>query len=82
MGLPFPVMSDDGGQVGKVYLEGFAQENPVGAIFITDRFGALRAEMVARTGADLPNQASILDWLNLIETECPECGPVDEDFLK
>lgn len=80
MGLPFPVMSDEGGDVGRVYLDGRFQEKPVGCVFVTDRFGALREEIVAKTDSDLPNQASILDWLNLIEMECPECGDVEEDF--
>ena len=31
---------------------------------------------------DLPNQQSVMDWLSLIETECPECGPGDEAFHK
>ncbi len=78
MGLPFPVLSDERREVAGVYLEG--QGNPAAAIFVTDRFGALQTVMMAPTEQDLPNQQSILDWLSLIESECPECGPGDESF--
>ncbi|MHB0871427.1 MAG: peroxiredoxin family protein [Chloroflexota bacterium] len=80
MGLPFPLLSDEQGQVGQAYLGGQGVSNPVGGVFVTDRFGALRAQMIAQVDNDLPNQQSILDWLNLIEMECPECGPADARF--
>lgn len=73
LGLPFPVLSDEGCRVGGVYLAGHLGEKLAGGIFVTDRYGALRAEMIAPSEGDLPNQQSILDWLTLIETECPEC---------
>ncbi len=79
MGLPFPVLSDEQGQVRRVYLESQASRL-IGGIFVTDRFGALRAQILAQGEADLPNQQTILDWLNLIEMECPECGPPEASF--
>lgn len=79
MGLPFPVLSDDQGQVGRVYLGGQAG-GLAGGVFVTDRFGALRTLILAQGENDLPNQQTILDWLNLIEMECPECGPADSSF--
>ena len=82
IGLPFPVLSDEQGLVGKVYLVDSPVANPVGAVFVADRFGALRAMMFGLTQGDLPNQQSILDWLSLIETECPECGPGAESFQR
>jgi len=74
LGLPFPVLSDLGGQVGDVYLSRQPCESPVAELFVTDRYGALRTTMVACSGSELPNQQSILDWLSLIESECPECS--------
>ncbi len=79
MGLPFSVLSDEQGQVGRVYL-GDQAGGLVGGIFVTDRFGALRTQVLAQGENDLPNQETILDWLNLIEMECPECGPPDSRF--
>lgn len=80
MGLPFPVLSDEQGQVGKLYLANSPVPNPVGGVFVADRWGELRTEMFGQSQNDLPNQQSIMDWLSLIETECPECGPGDEAF--
>ena len=74
MGLPFPLLSDENGEVARVYLGSHAGEYLVGGVFVTDRFGALRYHKVARGEEELPAQQTILDWLALIETECPECG--------
>ncbi len=82
MGFPFPVLSDETCEVGQTYLGGQPGEKLAGGVFVTDRFGALRAMMVARSENELPNQQSILDWLNLIEMECPECGPGDVSFQR
>jgi peroxiredoxin len=72
-GLPFPLLSDEHGLVRGAYFDGMAGGAAAG-VFITDRYGALRSVMIAQEGRDLPSQQSILDWLNLIEMECPECG--------
>ncbi len=79
MGLPFPVLSDEHCQVGTVYL-GDQPGHMVGGVFVADRFGALRTKILAQSENDLPNQQTILDWLNLIEMECPECDPADSSF--
>jgi len=79
LGLPFPVLSDEDGRVGRVYLEDEV-DGAVGGIFVTDRFGALRAKILARGEQDLPNQQTVLDWLNLIEMECPECDTADSSL--
>lgn len=74
MGLPFPVLSDEAGEVTGAYLGSGAGQGPIGAVYVTDRFGALRTQWIAQSEGELPAQQSILDWLGLIETECPECG--------
>lgn len=73
LGLPFPVLSDEHGAVRGIYFSGEPGQ-PMGGVFITDRYGALRVRMFSQTGAELPAQKEILDWLDLIEMECPECG--------
>ncbi len=70
--LPFPVLSDVEGQMARAYLSG--EEKPAAAVFVTDRFGALRMKSLAYSTGELMEQREILDWLNLIEIECPECG--------
>ncbi len=82
LGLPFPVLSDERGAVGQVYLGSPPGQGPLAAIFVTDRFLSLRTQMVACFEGDLPNQETILDWLGLIEMECPECGPGDVSFQR
>ncbi len=79
LGAPFPVLADEQGQVGQLYLDSQGG-GQVGGVFVTDRFGALRSILLARGETDLPNQQTILDWLNLIELECPECDPSDSSF--
>lgn len=74
MGLPFPVLADEQGEVSQAYLGSRPGSGPIGGVFITDRFGALRSKLIVENEGSLPNQASILDWLGLIEMECPECG--------
>lgn len=82
MGLPFPVLPDEQGQVAKMYMANSPVPNPVGGVFVADRWGELRMMSFGQRSNDLPNQQSIMDWLSLIETECPECGPGDEAFHK
>lgn len=72
LGLSFPVASDVDRKMARSY---FGEERPpMAAVFITDRFGALKAQYLCESDDDLPDQNAILDWLNLIEMECPECG--------
>lgn len=82
MGLPFPVLSDEQGEVGVLYLANSPIPNPSGGVFVADRWGELRMMSFGQSANDLPNQQSVMDWLSLIETECPECGPGDEAFHK
>ncbi len=79
LGMPFPVLADEQGQVGQAYL-GSQAGGAVGGVFVTDRFGALRTMLIVQGESDLPNQQTILDWLNLLEMECPECDPSDSSF--
>ena len=73
VGLPFPVLSDEKGAVRGIYFSGEPGQ-PVAGVFITDRYGALRNQMISQNSGDIPAQQDILDWLDLIEMECPECG--------
>ena len=73
--LPFPLLSDQSGATTERFT--FIDESgnqPLPTVFITDRFGALRYQKIAREATDLPSAGEILNWLLLIETECPECS--------
>jgi len=73
--LPFPLLSDlDGEATGRFTHVDAAKKAPYPSIFISDRFGVLRYQKVAEEAEDLPAGKEILDWLLLIECECPECS--------
>lgn len=46
------------------------------AVFITDRFGEVFAEYKVAQGKKLPDMKQALEWLDFINQQCPECGPV------
>jgi peroxiredoxin len=70
---PFPVLVDSG---RKIYAEyGLHTNNdPISGIFIADRFGELAASYVGLEAANATS-ASILKWLEFINSQCPECEP-------
>ncbi len=45
------------------------------AVFITDRFGEVFAVFNPAQGASLPGFEEIHGWIDLINRQCPECGP-------
>lgn len=71
--LPFPVLMDPGRQF---YTEYGLQPNRdlISGIFIADRFGELAASYVGSETANA-TPASILKWLEFINSQCPECEP-------
>lgn len=68
MDLPFPLASDVVGSVTSRYT----MATP--AVFVIDRFGELYAQSPVDTGSGLPGHKRVIDWLGLIELQCPECG--------
>ena len=73
--LPFPLLSDQSGATTErfTYIDK-SKSMPFPAIFITDRFGALRHQKIAEEATDLPSAVEILSGLLLIQIECPECS--------
>jgi len=71
--LPFPILVDLGRQL---YTEYGLPPNsgPISGIFIADRFGELAASYVGSETANATS-ASILKWLEFINSQCPECEP-------
>jgi peroxiredoxin len=67
-----PILNDSTGAVTDQYSD------ILPAVFVTDRFQELRAEWVVGPKGSFPAQNEILDVLELMNLECPECGaPVD-----
>jgi peroxiredoxin len=68
LSLPFPLACDVDGAV----TDSYTTLTP--ALFVLDRFGELHAQSEAEADEDFPDYRQIIDWLHLIELECPECG--------
>lgn len=47
------------------------------AVFVTDRFGEVFASYRTGEGEGLPGAAEIVSWVEFINRQCPECGPVE-----
>ncbi len=71
--LPFPILFESARSIQAEYGLQTGGE-PISGIFIADRFGELVASYV---GPDTANAtaASILKWLEFINSQCPECEP-------
>jgi peroxiredoxin len=68
LSLPFPLLSDEGGQTTQRMLG----ECNRAALCITDRFGQVFSLEVAPTASQLPPPRSALDWLEFVLIQCPE----------
>ncbi|MCE5198872.1 MAG: redoxin domain-containing protein [Armatimonadota bacterium] len=67
LNLPFPLMSDESGEVNRHY------NVTMSSIFVVDKFGSLR--MQSPISGDLDTTLnSAISTLDLVELECPECG--------
>lgn len=74
--LPFPILSDADEHVTKQYLNVNIQHRP--ALMLIDRYGVVWKYYI--TGIDMMEfkLQHILQWLEFIEIQCPECGISDE----
>jgi peroxiredoxin len=64
LALPYPVLSDEDGSVGRRYGA------PGAALLIADRFGAPAVWHVAGAGHDLPDQDAVLQELEYLSHTC------------
>lgn len=71
--LPYPVLAGEDGrihrEVGAVDSRGRASA----AVYVTDRFGEVFGLYRTRDGQPLPAVGEILNWLEFINNQCPEC---------
>jgi peroxiredoxin len=72
--LPFPVLSDQDGHLHCNIGAIDSQQNPGTTVYITDRFGEVFGVYRTCEGTPLPSLKEILDWLEFINSQCPECG--------
>ena len=73
--LPFFVLSDSELAVHRSMGATDALGRPRPALYITDRYGEIFASFRESEAGKLPCAADILDWLDFINRQCPECFP-------
>ena len=75
MQLPYPVLADEDGCIHREVGAIDAQEHAAAAVYITDRFGEVFGAYRTRDRQSLPDVADIVNWLEFINRQCPECEP-------
>lgn len=74
MSRPYPTLIDGDGHVHRELGAVTAHGKPQTAIYITDRFAEVFGVYRLAGGGRLPGVNDILDWLEFIESQCPECA--------
>jgi mycoredoxin-dependent peroxiredoxin len=73
--LPFPVLSDEDGLIHSEVGASDERGHAVAALYVTDRYGEIFAVYRTRDGQVLPTATGILNWLEFVNSQCPECEP-------
>jgi hypothetical protein len=71
---PFPLLVDREALFHRTVGATDGTRNPTDAVFITDRFREIYAIYVPAHGSVWPGPQEIVDWLEFINIQCPECG--------
>jgi peroxiredoxin len=74
---PFPVLVDAGALIHHRIGATDALGRPVPALFITDRFREIYAAWMPAEHAVMPSATEVMEWLEFINIQCPECGAPD-----
>lgn len=72
LALPFPILSDISGTVADKYTQ-IIDKCPLPSVFVTDKFGILYYQSTLEKEDEFFEQGKILEWLDFIEAQCPEC---------
>jgi peroxiredoxin len=75
MQLPYPLLIDEAGHLHREFGAIDPQGQASSAVYITDRFGEVFGTYRKRAGQNLPTTKEILDWLEFVNSQCPECEP-------
>lgn len=71
--LPYLVLNDDEGCVHRKFGAVDSKGRDSGAVYITDRFGEVYGAYRTAGGEALPSFIDILNWLEFVNAQCPEC---------
>jgi len=66
---------DDNGRVHRQLGALGSQGDDAAAVYVTDRFAEVFGAYRTSEGQPLPGIADILNWLEFINAQCPECEP-------
>lgn len=73
-GVPFPVLADvDGAALRRLNVPSNRS-----ALIIADRWGVVYHSVEAETAAELPEEDEVIEWVQYLATQCPECGVPDD----
>ena len=73
--LPYLVLADEDGRIHRMLGATDAQGHDRAAVYITDRFGEVFGIYRTAEGQQVPTIADVLDWLESVNAQCPECEP-------
>ena len=73
--LPYPILVDDNGRIHQELGAADSQGREFAAVYVTDRFGEVFGAYRTRDGQPLPRLADIVNLLEFIGIQCPECEP-------
>ncbi len=72
---PFPVLFDEYGHVHCDFGAADSHGRPAPALYITDRYGEVFGAYRTAAGQPLPTVKEVLNWLEFVNSQCPECEP-------
>lgn len=73
--LPFLLLVDPGGEVHRSVGAVEKGSRPATAVYVTDRYGEVFAAFRGLDKQAMPKAGEILEWLEFINMQCPECFP-------
>ncbi len=73
--LPYLVLADDNGRLHRDFGAIDSKGADLAAVYVTDRFGEVFAAFRTAAGDTLPSADDVLNWLEFVNAQCPECEP-------
>jgi peroxiredoxin len=73
--LPYLVLADSDGRIHRELGAIDSKGQDSAAAYVTDRFGEVFGAYRTAGGGPLPGIAEILNWLEFVNAQCPECEP-------
>jgi len=74
LGIPFPILIDEESRIHSEF-GAVDERGDAAAVYITDRFGEVFGVYRTRDRQSLPDITEIVNWLEFINSQCPECEP-------